>query len=174
MEKPIVVITEEMIKKARALEKSVEVKRTKASNIDTITGILGEFVFAEYFYDDWKKNKVGMNKGDLDFDGIEIKTSAYPFSENLNLLVREDYGDKRKPPFYIQIIISVEDRMANEIKEDTKAYICGFTTSEEVEKAPKKDFGSKRGGRGGYSCYYIPIRDLHPMADFRKVYNQRH
>ena len=103
---PTIRITEEMIDAAKNLEASVKVNRTVASEIDTLTGILGEFVFAQYFYSDWRKNRVGSNKGDVNFTDIEIKTSAFPFSERLNLLVREDYAQIRKPPFYVQIIIS--------------------------------------------------------------------
>ncbi len=48
---PEIRITEEMIKEAKELIKDVQVNRTRASEIDTIVAILGEFVFA-----DWKDN----------------------------------------------------------------------------------------------------------------------
>lgn len=167
---PVIEITKEMIDAAGKLTKEVTVRRTIASKIDTLTGILGEFVFAQYFYNDWKKHRVVENKGDLNFIDIEIKTSAFPFSDRLNLLVREDYAQKRKPPFYIQVIIDVHSRYAEDIIAGTKAYICGWASSEEIDKAPKRDFGSKFGGRGGYKCYYIHITDLHPMDEFATAY----
>ncbi len=168
MKYPKVTITAEMINKAENLISATRINRTKASEIDTITGILGEFVFAQYLYGDWRRNQVGRNKGDLDFEDIEIKASAFPFSRNLNLLVREDYARKRKPPFYIQIIIDTRTRNADAIPAGTKAYICGWTTSEHVDNAPKKDFGSKYGTRGGYKCHYINITQLNPMETFKE------
>jgi len=167
---PKITITQEMIDQARKLKDEVKVNRTIASKIDTLTGILGEFVFAQYLFGDWKKNYVGKNKGDVDFDGIEIKTSAYPFRDTLNLLVREDYAIKRKPSFYVQIIIDIPSRNTNDIIAGTQAIITGWTTHHEVSKAPKRDFGSKFNTSGGYKCYYISIRNLQPMASFKENY----
>lgn len=161
-----------MIKTAKKQEEYVKVKRTQNSAIDTLAGILGEYVFAEYFFGDWKNNFVGDNKGKEDFENIEIKTSAYPFNEHLNLLVREDYAEKRNPPFYIQIIIDVHSKNAEDIFPNTDTYICGYATNEEDDNAPKRDFGSKFGGPGGYDCHYIPIKDLHPMENFEENYNK--
>ncbi len=167
---PFIIITQEMIDEARRLIPTTRVLRTVASQIDTLTGHLGEFAFAEYFYGNWRNHRVGKNKGESDFDDIEIKTSAFPFSERLNLLVREDYAQKRKPTFYIQVIIDVASRYANDITAGTRAFICGFASSEEVDSAPKRDFGSKFQRAGGYQCHYISIKDLHPMAEFAKAY----
>jgi hypothetical protein len=170
---PHVMITSEMISRAKDLIPSTKVNRTVASDIDTLTGHLGEFAFAQFFYGDWGKNRVGENKGDVNFKDIEIKTSAFPFNKNLNLLVREDYAKKRKPPFYIQIIIDVDDPKANEIKDGTRAYICGFATAVDVDNAPLRDFGSKFGGRGGYRCHYINIQNLKPMNTFEEHYKKQ-
>ena len=170
---PKIEITSEMIQAARKLIKTVQVKRTVASPIDTLTGILGEFVFAQYFYGDWHKHRVGVNRGTADFPDIEIKTSAFPFSENLNLLVREDYAHKRKPAFYVQIILDLSTAPGGKISQGTKAYLCGFSGTDEVDAAPKKDFGSKFGGRGGYRCHYIPVKKLHPMEKFSQIYQKR-
>ncbi|NOX19415.1 MAG: hypothetical protein GXO87_14195 [Chlorobi bacterium] len=169
---PILYITEEMISAAEKLVDVVKVNRTIASKIDTLTGILGEFIFAQYFHGDWKSHRVGLNKGDVDFKDIEIKTSAYPFNENLNLLVREDYAEKRKPRFYVQIIIDIQNKKAEEIVSGTKVYIAGWASSEEVDNAPRKDFGSKFGGRGGYFCRYIGLKYLHNMENFKKAYHR--
>ena len=169
-----IIISKEMIDEAKKLEKEVKVNRTIASKIDTLTGILGEFAFAQYLYGDWKKNRVGDNKGDVNFIDIEIKTSAFPFRDTLNLLVREDYANKRKPPFYVQIIIDVSDSKADEIGENTKAYIAGWATASEVDAAPKKDFGSKLSKFGGYNYFYIQIKNLHPMSNFKSEYYKNH
>ncbi len=157
-------ITQQMIDEAKRLIPSTKVKRTTASSVDTLTGHLGEFAFAQYYYGDWKKHRVGRNKGETDFPDIEIKTSAFPFSEKLNLLVREDYALKRKPACYVQIILDVESETIHEIQSHTKAILCGFATAEEVDAAPLKDFGSKFGGEGGYKCRYIPVKELHPLV----------
>lgn len=50
-----IIISKEMIDNAKKLEIEVKVNRTIASKIDTLTGILGEFAFAQYMYGDWKK-----------------------------------------------------------------------------------------------------------------------
>ncbi len=173
-EYPIVIITQEMIDEAKKLTPQVKIHRTIASKIDTITGILGEFAFAEYMYDDWRKNRVEENKGDVNFVDIEIKTSAFPFRETLNLLVREDYAMKRKPPFYVQIIIDVKDRKADNIIAGTKAYIAGWASADEVGNAPKRDFGSKLSDYGGYKCYYIQIKNLRSMKSFKEEYYKNH
>ena len=170
---PIIFITEEMIEEAIRLTPSVKVNRTIASNIDTISGILGEFIFAQYMYGDWKKNRVGINKGQEDFTDIEIKTSTYPFRDSLNLLVREDYAKKRKPPFYIQIIIDIYTNNINDFIPGIKAYISGWATSEDVENAPLKDFGSKFGNKAGYLCHYIQIKNLNLMKNFKSVYYKK-
>ena len=167
---PVTVITQEMILAAKRLIPATRVNRTVASEIDTLTGHLGEFVFAQYFYGDWHKHHIGKNKGKVDYGDIEIKTSAFPFSQKLHLLVREDYAQKRKPAFYVQIILAVNSRTAAEIPAGTKAYLCGFATTDEIDQAPKRDFGSKLGGKGGYRCHYICIRDLHPMTELVNAY----
>ena len=160
-----------MIQAAKALIPVTEVHRTVASKIDTLTGILGEFVFAQYLYNHWRRNRVGENKGDVDFKDIEIKTSAFPFNDRLNLLVRKDYAQKRKPPFYVQIIIDVASRNADEISPGTKAVVCGWATAEEVDHAPKRDFGSEIGDQGGYRCHHIRITALHSMEEFPAVHS---
>jgi hypothetical protein len=167
---PKVELTQQMIFAAKAMVDRVRVKRTVASKIDTLAGILGEFAFAQYVFGDWTKNRVGSNKGHTDFTNIEIKTSAFPLRENLNLLVREDYAQKRKPAFYIQVIIDVQSPHADDIKPGTVAYICGFATAKEVDEAPKKDFGSKFGRRAGYRCHYVPLPLLHAMDEFEQTY----
>ena len=133
---------------------------------------MGEFAFAEYLYGDWRKNTVGHNKGQTDFKDIEIKTSAFPFRNTLNLLVREDYAQKRKPPFYVQIIIDVNNRKADSIQSGTKAYLAGWATSNDVDKAPKRDFGSKLSRSGGYKCHFIQIKNLNPMSTFKSAYKK--
>lgn len=169
---PRVVLTSEMIEHAKMLVPQVQVNRTVASRIDTLAGNLGEFAFAQYFYGDWRMNRVGDNKGDVNFIDIEIKTSAFPFRDTLNLLVREDYAKKRKPPFYIQIIISVDDKKASEIHPNTIAYICGYASAYDVDRAPKRDMGSKFGGSGGYRCHFIQISKLNPMQSFARAYGE--
>jgi hypothetical protein len=103
---------------------------------------------------------------------VEVKTSAFPLRDSLNLLVREDYGNKRKPPFYVQVILDVSSAKANLIPIGTKAIVSGWATAREVDAAPLRDFGSKLGGRGGYRCYHIPIHALHDMASFMAAYSK--
>ncbi len=52
MQFPCITLTAEIIDSARILIEKVQVNRTIVSKIDTLTGILGEYAFAEYFYGD--------------------------------------------------------------------------------------------------------------------------
>lgn len=79
--------------------------------------------------------------------------------------MRQDYCQKRKPLFYVQIILNVDSHDADKIVPGKAALICGFATAREVDSAPLWDFGSKMGGSGGYKCYYISIKNLHPVRD---------
>ena len=51
-----------MIEEANKLISFVKVNRTKTSPYDTLGGILGEFIFAEYFFNNWRKNLVVKNR----------------------------------------------------------------------------------------------------------------
>ena len=173
MEEAKVLITQEMIDYCKEAIPSVQVNRTKTSPYDTLGGLIGELVFAEWFLDNWREHDVYDTKGKEDFfNEIEIKTSIFPFSTNLNLLVREDYASKRKPKFYIQIIIDIENRNQKIIPAGTNAILAGFASHQEVDKAPLRDFGSKFGNRGGYRCRYISIKNLQPMPNFKLIYNR--
>ncbi|GAB4379436.1 MAG: hypothetical protein Kow0042_28830 [Calditrichia bacterium] len=169
---PWVTIDRQMIQAAQKLVADVQVQRTIASPFDTLSGILGELAFAEYYFGDWRKHRVGKNKGESDFPDIEIKTSAFPLGDKLHLLVREDYARKRKPPFYIQIIIDLPSTEIEEIPAGSRACLCGFATARQIEAAPLKDFGSKYGGKGGYRCHYIAINQLTPMENFGEAYRK--
>mgnify|MGYP001349162317 FL=1 len=172
MEEAKVIITQEMIDYCREAIPVVQVHRTKASPYDTLGGLLGELIFAEWFLGSWREHNVYDTKGKEDFfNEIEIKTSIFPFSKNLNLLVREDYASKRKPKFYIQIILDIENRNQKIIPAGTNGILAGFASHKEVDQAPLKDFGSKFGNKGGYRCRYISIRNLHPISKFKLIYN---
>jgi hypothetical protein len=169
---PRVTITPEMLAAARNLEEPVRVHRTRASAIDSLAGILGEFTFAQWFYGDWRQNHVGDNKGQVDFGDIEVKTSAFPFRDSLNLLVRQDYASKRTPRVYVQIILDVPSRTASDVPPGTEAVISGWEWGEAVHKAPLRDFGAKGGGKGGYQCHYIAIAALRPVDTLKQGLQQ--
>ncbi len=173
MRYPIIEISKEMISHCKKAIPSVQVHRTKTSPFDTLGGLLGELAFAEWYMGDWRNHDIYNTRGRADFFGeIEIKTSIFPFSNRLNLLVREDYANKRKPKFYIQIIISIENRYKRDIDPGTKAILSGFASSDQIDKAPLRDFGSKFGNSGGYKCRYIPIKNLELMSKFKSAYNK--
>jgi hypothetical protein len=156
-----------MINEANRLIKSrpdLKIKRTKASPVDTITGILGEFVWAEHYRGNWRLNTVGYNKGRFDSGDIEVKCSARPITQNLNLLVREDYKEKRTPKYYVQLMIDIP-RDSKEILAGSPCRIIGFAHGHEMENAPKKDFGNKNNEEAGYECYYKPFSELHPIEE---------
>lgn len=152
-------ISTEMLNEAKKLAPSGKINRTCTSKDDSLIGLLGEFVWFQFRYGDWKKRLTSSNKGKIDDKEVEVKTSEFHLNPHLNLLVREDYKEKRKPPFYVQVIID---------NHKTRGHICGFATNIEIEEARKKDFGSKFGGKGGYECYYLPILKLHPIMKIFK------
>lgn len=162
-----VVITAEMLRAAELATSLAHVNRTIASPVDTLTGILGEMVWAQYYFGAWQKHNALDNKGKSDFAQVEIKASAFRFNPKLNLLVREEYAAKRHPKFYVQVIIDVDPQNPN-ITADTNAYICGYATTAEVANAPLRDEKSKRGGAAGFRTKYIPILKLHPIAELPK------
>lgn len=160
-------ITDEMLATAHATVDRVRVDRTVASPYDTLTGILGEMAVAEWFLGDWRRHDLEGTRGRPDIlNRIEVKTSAYPFRDTLNLLVREDYAAARSPECYVQVIIDIPAPDAPAIEAGTTCRISGWATSDEVNAAPRRDFGSKKGGKGGYECHYIPIRSLRDMDTF--------
>ncbi|MEP3891659.1 MAG: hypothetical protein ABJN69_14465 [Hellea sp.] len=160
-------ITQKMIAASEAVESKIRVNRTRASRVDALAGAIGELCFAEWFLGNWRWHDLTGTKGRADFlDRIEVKTSAFPFRDTLNLLVREDYAQKRQPECYVQTIIDTPDRFAKTIEPGWICRLSGWTDSKAVDSAPLRDFGSKIGGRGGYRCRYIQIRNLRPMNEF--------
>lgn len=163
---PYTYIDQEMLDAATTASKYTEVNRTKTSPYDTVLGLVGELVFAKWYLKDWKLHDMYNTKGKADFfDKIEVKTSAHPYQDNLHLLVREDYARKRKPDFYVQILIDVP-RETKAIASGMKAILIGYAVHEQVDEAPLKDFGSKLGGDAGYRCHYVPFSKLLPMHLF--------
>lgn len=160
-------ITAEMLEAASAAVDAVKVDRTVASPYDTLAGLIGELAFAQWFLGDWRKHDFLTTKGKPDFlNRIEVKTSAFPFRDTLNLLVREDYAAARKPDAYVQTIINISDRNASKLEPGLICRISGWTTAAVVDAAPLRDFGAKGGGPGGYRCHYIQIKNLNPMNTF--------
>lgn len=130
-------ITDEMLETAHATVERVRVNRTVASPYDTLAGILGEMAVAEWFLGDWRRHDLVGTKGRPDIlDRIEVKTSAYPFRDTLNLLVREDYAAARRPECYVQVIIDIPAADAKTIDAGTICRISGWATSDEVAQAP--------------------------------------
>lgn len=167
---PIVLVTQGMIEDSMERAPSITVHRTKTSNLDTVYGIIGEYCFAVWLYGEWEPHSKLDTKGKIDFIGeIEVKTSAFPFSDKLNLLVRQDYASKRKPKYYVQTIIDIPNRALTNISAGMKCILAGFETSDAVDQAPLRDFGSKFGGLGGYKCRYIPISSLKPMHELKRL-----
>ncbi len=163
---PIVIVSQEMINFATQHVADCQIRRTQTSPVDTLTGHLGELCFAQYYYGDWQHNYIGKNAGQEDFKDIEVKCSYFQMSLRLHLLVRHEYTTVRKPRATVQVILDRIDH-AQDIPAGTRAYICGYATSPEVDAAPVKDWGSKMGSQGGYLCHGIELGQLHPISELR-------
>ncbi len=162
-----IAISANMLRIAKAAVPEICVLRTIASPIDTLVGLIGELAFAEWFMASWRLHDFLATKGKADFrDSIEIKTSAYPFRDTLNLLVRQDYAESRKPDCYVQVIINTPQKYVADLETGWICRISGWANSDEVDNAPLRDFGKKGGGNAGYLCHYIPIKNLRPMNTF--------
>jgi len=59
---PTIAITSEMLAEAERLIPFTQVNRTKASLIDTLTGHLGEMAFAQLYFGDWRKHRIGKKE----------------------------------------------------------------------------------------------------------------
>jgi len=60
-------ITSAMLSYANEASTHTSVNRTIASPFDTITGLLGELAFAQWFLGDWQRHDVYNTKGKSDF-----------------------------------------------------------------------------------------------------------
>ena len=159
---------------ANRVESMLKIERTKTSPQDSQIGVLGEIAFANWLTGEWSWHDPTVRKGLVDFENsVEVKTSAFVWSQRLNLLVREDYASSRSPEFYVQVIIDMKSRVEKSIKTGMDMILCGYASHAEVKNAPLRDFGSKFGGLGGYRCHFIPVKDLHSMETLKKHLSQK-
>ena len=168
-ERPIVKISQLMIDYSKKIKNEVEMTRTKVSPIDAESGVLGELVFAKWWYGDWNINELLENKGKPDFEGnIEIKSSVFPFSEKLHLPIRQDYAEKRCPPFYIFVCFNVSNRYKKLITAATQAIIVGWTDGKTAHEG-KLEYMP---GVKGFKCYLTPVPKLRPMNELREEFSK--
>lgn len=164
---PRIKITKAMLGFARKMEKDVKVLRTKTSPVDSLAGVIGELAFAQWFYGTWKKNEVGINKGNADFEGlVEVKTSVFPLSNDLNLPIREDYAKSRCPPLYVWCCIDVPSRHDKQIRPGLEVAIVGWTTGKKAHSAPLRNMGWV----SSYKCHLTPVPELEVMKGFANAF----
>jgi len=162
-------ISEGMLEYAKSLEEKMQMNRTKESEVDTLTGLLGELVFADWWYNgDWKRGNsyenLVNNFGKPDFEGrFEVKSSTHKFSWNLNLLIREDYN-KRIPPFYVQVLFDTDKK---ELTTMTPCSIIGYADGNNAHNGELKEMA----GITSYKCYHTPFTKLNPIYDLRFIIN---
>lgn len=141
--------------------------RTQESNIDTEIGIMGELIFAQWLYGDYLKGnslaEIEHNFGQVDFEGrYEIKASAHKFSWKLHLPVRQDYAEKRKPLYYVQVLFDTDKPV---ISVYTDALIIGWCSSAvALDREPET-----MGRVTSFKCYLTPFSDLLPMHDLKEL-----
>lgn len=160
-------ISEEMLEYAKSLEDKLQMNRTKESKVDTLTGILGELVFADFWYGDWKRensyDEFVSNFGKPDFEGrFEVKSSCHKFDWKLNLLIRQDYNEKRIPPFYVQILFDTDTK---EITTKTGAIIIGYTYGEKAHNGELKEIA----GITTFKAYHTPFEELSPIYELKEI-----
>lgn len=161
-------ITPDMMHYANNLHSKLKMDRTVESDIDSLVGLMGELVFASWFYGDYMKGntlaEIKENFGQPDFDRkFEIKASCHRYSEFLNLPVREDYAKKRTPQYYVQVLFDT-DKLA--IDTHTHALLIGWIDGYQAteNKEPKT-----MGRVTSYKCYLTPFKELHPMSDLKDI-----
>jgi hypothetical protein len=164
--RPSVTITREMFDEAIRFVDRTQVFRTQASKHDTLTGNLGEIVFAHYFHDNFRSHQLGRNKGKTDFDDIEIKTSAHPFRDTLHLPIRKDYEERRRPGAYVLVILNVE-KPKTPPQVGCEAILCGYCSWEEARRHGQETSFSSEDGE--FICLCVPMKFLHPMDQLRSV-----
>jgi hypothetical protein len=161
--RPSIIISQDIFDEANRFADVTRVSRTQASKHDTLTGNLGELVFAQYFFGDFRRHLLGQTKGKTDFPNIEIKTSAHPFRETLHLPIRIDYEERRRPPFYVLVILDVE-KPKSPPQAGCKAILCGYCSWEEARQHGREiQFAAEN---GGFACLCVPMKFLHPMGKF--------
>lgn len=159
-----ITITQEMINEALKHSQKGRLTHDRASKLDALIGNLGEIVFAEHYLGDWQKHNLGKNHGKTDFNGIEVKCSAYPYHQNLNLLVKKCYTKKRKPNAYVSVIIDVEEKKPSCINAGDIAIISGYATSEQVEQSQSLSFKVLGNEKRRIDCFATPITELNCMS----------
>ena len=160
-------ITSDMIQYVNRIKTKLGIERTKESEIDTEVGLMGELVFAKWWYGDYMKGNtlqdLKNNFGHADFDGkFEIKASCHRWSEKLHLPVREDYANKRTPQYYVQVLFDT-DKAA--ITTETRALIIGWIHGEQAKNGELRAMGKIT----SFKCYLTPFTELSPMSDLREI-----
>jgi len=176
--RPEVCFDASMLAEAFRMAAENPINRNRGSCIQQEVGAMGEIAFAACFTNDWRQHQILKNVGMPDFDGnIEVKASGFPFLENLNLKVRDEYAIRevkrlREDGFtgsdliYVQIIIDTSARIPEEIKAGTRAVICGWADHAHVMATPPKAERNRHGGLLGYDSRSIPISQLRAMEEF--------
>tara|TARA_Y100001949_G_scaffold160648_1_gene152402 strand:- start:658 stop:1185 length:528 start_codon:yes stop_codon:yes gene_type:complete len=161
-------ITPDMMRYANSLHSKLKMDRTVESEIDSLIGLMGELVFASWFYGDYMKGntlaEIKENYGQPDFDRkYEIKASCHKYSENLNLPVREDYAKKRTPQYYIQVLFDTEKPA---IDTHTRALLIGWIDGYQATEGKEPQ---TMGRVTSFKCYLTPFKQLHPMSDLKDL-----
>ena len=159
-----VAIDSAMLKRAAELEEYRRVNRTRASEVDSWIGILGEIAWSQVRYGTIDAVDLVGNKGRVDDDAlgstVEVKASKTWAWTKAHLMVREDYALKRAADYYVFILF----RNNEPDRQEKVAFVCGWATHDEVLASTLRErFSTKTGQRQGYKCYEVPCGELHPI-----------
>ena len=162
---PTITITKDMIDEYHRLAQSLK-EQNRAGILDhthqrptaPMIGHLGEMIFAQWKFGDFRKHNINKNWGDEDYPGYEIKASGTPMSGRVSLMCKEWLMENKEYAKYVQVIIDIA-RGATPKPGDT-AYIIGWATHDEL-----KD-GIIRSWPGAtHKAYSLDISKLHPMKE---------
>ncbi len=160
-------ITPEMLAAADEFVLNVMKARATVTTRSPQTFLIAEFAFAQWFLGDWRRHNFRETNCETNFmDSTEIRSSARPFRNTLNLLAKQPYVDRRNADYYVCVIIDAPVIHPTEIQAGWICKICGWETNAKVKRALKRDVGKGNDRYAGYKSYAILISDLQPMSTF--------
>ena len=146
------------------------IERDSGSPTDHLVGMLGEMMFVQWLWGDWRYQDPARNHGKVDIDGrIEVKSSAVQIDVARFMLAREDYVRARQAEIYVQCIFGTAFRGDHAIVAGMTCRIAGWASHAELAAAPLKTFTDKHGDLQNYANHALPLWKTRSMAGFDRT-----